>query len=91
MLVTWTPLLAIALVNAAFTLTIATLVRDRTREKQRVEKLLEDTQIKLSSGNHLLQLGPAEDGRHRAGHDGGHGHDGSHGHDGGYGHGHERH
>ena len=41
-----------------------TLIRERTREKQRVEKLLEDAQIKLSSvasdifgvsGRHLLQ------------------------------------
>jgi hypothetical protein len=30
------------------------LVRDRTREKQRVEKLLDDTQIKLSS---VINLG----------------------------------
>ena len=41
-----------------------TLIQERTREKQRVEKLLEDTQIKLSSGDqrHLRQVRPGHAG-----------------------------
>ena len=41
------------------------LIRDRTREKQRLEKLLEDAQIKLSvvASRHVRRLRPGDAGR----------------------------